>query len=169
MNGIILETMMLWTTCVCISLLMIEKVISRVIAIQVRPFNLEDVSLFGQYTGSNVINDLRVPIISSVLPLIVLAIFFILGQKLHTNVKEISDVIYQTEWNHYPSSVQRFLLFMLHRSQKPFYLSAYGIMTLKLENFVQVSEWQAGSKTRYVARKTESEWIDIASTKLHMF
>lgn len=76
---------------------------------------------------------------TSVFPLLLLATTFYLGQNFHSNVMELSVVIYQTKWYQYPRNVQRFLLFMMMRSQKPFYLSAYGFMELNLENYVRVS------------------------------
>lgn len=80
-----------------------------------------------------------VPMISSVFPLILLALLFHLGQIFHLNVLELSGAIYQLKWYQYPCSVRRFVLLMMIRSQQPFFLSANGVMALNLENFVGVS------------------------------
>lgn len=69
-----------------------------------------------------------------------LAINFYLGQNFHTNSMDSSRAIYDTKWYQYPRSAQRFVLIMLMRTQLPFYLSAYGVLELNLENFVIVSK-----------------------------
>lgn len=52
---------------------------------------------------------------------------------------DLSDTVYQMEWYRYPRSVRRFVLLMILRAQKPFYLSAFGILPLSLEVYVGVS------------------------------
>lgn len=47
-------------------------------------------------------------------------------------------MIYQSEWYKYPRSMRRFIELMIMRAQKPFYLSAYGLMICTLENFIKV-------------------------------
>lgn len=79
------------------------------------------------------------PVMGTVFPLILLAILFYLGERFHTISISLTDIIYQTEWYRYPKSVRRFLILMMIRSQQPFYLNAYGIIKLNLENFVRVS------------------------------
>lgn len=81
------------------------------------------------------------PITASICPLILLFIFFYLGQQFHSSLLGLSDTVYQTEWYRYPRSVRRFLLLMILRAQKPFYLCAYNILALNLENYVGVSYW----------------------------
>lgn len=68
-----------------------------------------------------------------------LLIYFGLGQLFHSILASMSDKVYQTEWHRYPRSLKYSVLFMIKRSQKPFYLSAFGMMALNLENFVTVS------------------------------
>lgn len=75
-----------------------------------------------------------------VVPLITLAIFYYLGQRIHSNMMDLSDTIYQTEWYQYPRSVRRFVLLMMMRSQRPFHLTANGLIRMNLENFVRVSK-----------------------------
>lgn len=72
------------------------------------------------------------------LPLILLGLTFFMGQRIHTNAMSLNDAIYQTHWPGYPLSVRRYVVLMMLRSQQSYYLSAYGIMQLHLENFVQV-------------------------------
>lgn len=93
-----------------------------------------------QYSGSNFIYDLQMPIMGSVFPLILLAGLYFLGQKFKAIPMEWSDINYQSDWHQYPRSVRRLCLIMLMRSQRPFGLRAYGIMELNLENFVRVSD-----------------------------
>lgn len=88
-------------------------------------------------------SDLEMPFTVSTFPLVILFMYFYMGQKYHSLLMGLSDAIYQTKWHGYPRSVRRFILLMILRSQRPFYLSAYGMMTLTLENYVRVSQWIA--------------------------
>lgn len=65
------------------------------------------------------------------------------GQILHTNLNDMSEMMYQSEWYRYPNSVQHFVMFMMMRGQRSFYISAYGMMHCNLENFVGVSDREA--------------------------
>lgn len=91
-----------------------------------------------QYTGSNGLYDFQMPFLGIFSPLILFAVFFYLGQEFHSISMDLCDGIYQTDWHRHPQSIQRFILFIMMRSQRPFYLSAFGIMKLNLENFVGV-------------------------------
>lgn len=68
-----------------------------------------------------------------------LFVLFYLGQMFHSQLAGLGDDIYHTKWHQYPRSVRRFVHLIIMRSQKPFYLSALGIMTLDLKGFVRVS------------------------------
>lgn len=94
-----------------------------------------------QYSGTVSLYELQMPYLATIFSLLILLTLFYFGQKVHTNLLELSDVIYQLEWYRYSPRVRRFMLLMLLRAQQPFYLSAYGIMALNLENYVGVSEW----------------------------
>lgn len=65
-------------------------------------------------------------------------IFFYMGQSFTSNLAGFADAAFHTQWVHYPSSVRRFIQFFIMRSQRPFHLSAFGLMALTLENFVDV-------------------------------
>lgn len=93
-----------------------------------------------QYPGNNLFYDMQMPIAITFFTINSLAILFSMGQQLNTHMVILSDANYLTEWYRYPRSVQRYLPLLMMQSQRPFYLSAYGIMELNLENFVQVSE-----------------------------
>lgn len=82
---------------------------------------------------------MEMSIVVIILGLLVLFALFYLGQKMHCDLLELSDMIYQSDWYRYPRSVRRFVLLMILRSQQPVYLSAYGIMRLNLVNFVNVN------------------------------
>lgn len=79
------------------------------------------------------------PILGTVAPLVIMFIYFYLGQKFHTDLMDLSDAIYQTKWYRYPSNVNRFVLIMMMRSQQPYFLSAFGAIKLNFVNFVHVS------------------------------
>lgn len=96
-----------------------------------------------QYSGSNFYYDLQMPFVASSFSLTLTFVYFYLGQQFHTQTMALSDEIYEVKWYQYPCSIQRFVPLMIQRSQRPFYLSAYGITTLNLENFVGVSRMTA--------------------------
>lgn len=137
-NMIIFIMISFWTTCVGFSMFLIAKVKNEA--------NWHWILIWLPYcdnfqnTGNDSIYDLRIPILTTIFPLSLLFIFFYLGQNIHSNSMDLSNMVYQTDWHRYPRSVRRFVLLMILRSQKPFYLSAYGIMTLNYENYVTVSE-----------------------------
>lgn len=83
--------------------------------------------------------DLQAPILAILFSLQLIFAFFDIGQKMHSDLMDVSDMLYQSEWYRYPCSVRRFVLLMMIRAQQPFYLSAYGVMRCTLENFVRVS------------------------------
>lgn len=85
--------------------------------------------------------DLQASILVIAFPLQMIFAFSYIGQKVHSDLMNLSDMLYQSEWYRYPRSVRRVLLLMMVRAQHPFYLSAYGIMRCTLENFVRVSNW----------------------------
>lgn len=75
-----------------------------------------------------------------ILPVNIFFIFFFdLRQKFHSNVMDLGSAIYQTEWYRYIRNVQHCILLMIMRSQQPFYLSAFGVMALNLNDFVRLS------------------------------
>lgn len=81
--------------------------------------------------------DLQMPMICTICPLMLLAVFFYLGQQIDSDSTDLTNVIYSSKWNQYPHSVRRFVLLMVIRSQKPFNLKVYNIVTLNLGNFVE--------------------------------
>lgn len=83
--------------------------------------------------------DLQLPIAGTACSLLLLFAMFYVGQRLHSSLMDLYDVIYQLEWYRYPRKVQRLLLFTMMRAQQPFYISAYGVMPCDLENFLGVS------------------------------
>lgn len=129
------------TMCICFSMFLIAKVKRNHRQLEIKLLHLSNIMvLHFQYKGSDFFSDLQMPFSASIFPLIILFIYFYMGQKFHSNSMNLSDAIYQTEWHRYPRSVRRFVLLIILRSQKPFYLSSYGILKLNLKNFVGVSE-----------------------------
>lgn len=84
--------------------------------------------------------DMAFPILAIIFNMTGLAIVFFLGQRIHTNMMSIADGLSQTMWYKCPLKVQRIILLMIMRSQQPFYLTAYGVVDLTLQNFLVVSE-----------------------------
>lgn len=97
--------------------------------------------IYFQYSSSISTLDLQISIVSILFSLKMLFICFYVGQKLHSDLMGLSDMIYQSDWHRYPPSVRRFQLLMMMRAQQPFYLSAYGVVRCTLENYIGVSEF----------------------------
>lgn len=93
-----------------------------------------------QSEGSNFFTDLQSAKLCVVCALSSLAIYYFLGQEIHSDLLQLSDDIYQSEWYHYPRSVRQFVWLMMLRAQQPFFVSAYGVMELNLENYLAVSK-----------------------------
>lgn len=136
MNAILLLTIVPFTICVCGALIMFERVSKTDQCLRIsslfflRIFSTREIIFF---------YDLQMAFLGFCASFFLLFILFKLGQILHTDLKTLSDTIYETEWYRYPLSIQRSLQLMMMRSQRPFFLSASGIMALNLENFVGVS------------------------------
>lgn len=103
-------------------------------------------------------HDESASVIGMIMPITVIACFIELlffytyfGQILHLGVSHFGGSIYESECYRYPVRVQRFVLMMMMQAQRPFYISAYGIMRCNLELFV-------GVKTQ---GEEEEEWICI--------
>lgn len=84
-------------------------------------------------------HDLQMPIMAIMFTMELLFIFFYFGHILTTQLLNLCDLIYYSEWYRYPLKVQQCIPIMLQRSQKRFYISGYGIMACNLENFLGVS------------------------------
>lgn len=80
------------------------------------------------------------PLIAGIFGLVILLIYSYLGERFSANLLGLSGVIYQSEWYRYSKRVRRYLVLMMVRSQQPFYLNAYGLMTLNLANYIGVSK-----------------------------
>lgn len=83
--------------------------------------------------------DILLPLLTIVVGLETLLVYFYFGQMCHSNLIELNDTIYQSEWHRYPRRVKYCVQFIIMRAQKPFYISAYGLVHCRLENFVSVS------------------------------
>lgn len=77
--------------------------------------------------------------------------FYYIGQKVHSDLIALSDMIYQSEWDRYPRSIRRFMVLMMMLAQQPFYISAYGLFKCTLENYVAVSIIQIQDKFDHIA------------------
>lgn len=135
--------------CICSSLLMIEKVhfsslpkkkkLNRMkwISIEYIIINSPWWSQYFQYLTT--FFDLLMPICIVIFGLLVQYILFYFGEKLHSDLMSLKNITYQTKWYRYPYKIRLFVLMMMVRAQKPFYLGAYGIIELNLMNFLVVS------------------------------
>lgn len=62
------------------------------------------------------------------------------GNVLTFNLLQLGDTVYCSEWYNYPIDVQQYIVMILRRTQKPFIISALGMMPCTLENFQAVGD-----------------------------
>lgn len=65
---------------------------------------------------------------------------FLLGSKLNSDLTNLCDTAYQSDWYRQSRSARRFVLLMMIRARQPFYLSGYGVIVLNLRNFIGVGD-----------------------------
>lgn len=63
-----------------------------------------------------------------------------LGTKIAFRVNYVADIAYNMKWYNYPVKLQPFVLLIMIRAEKSFYLSGYGLMPCTLNNFLQVNQ-----------------------------
>lgn len=92
-----------------------------------------------QHLGTTPLGELQQTIAGTSFLLLFLFVLFYTGQILHSNLLEMADKVFEAEWYRYPCIVQRCLLLMAMQTQRPFFISAYGILKFNLENFLRVN------------------------------
>lgn len=102
-----------------------------------------------QYLDESSFVELQFPLVLMPSVLCILFSYFWIGQKLRSDLLQLSDDIYQLEWHRYPRSLRRFVSLMMMRAQKPFYINAFGFVQLKLETFVDVSMWELSTQFQF--------------------
>lgn len=125
-----------------------------------------------QSTGFASIYDLQMAIFAALIPSTFLLFYSTFGQMFHSNLAGLSDTVYQTEWHRYPRRLQYFVLFAMKRSQKSFFLSAFGLMALNLENYLGVSVCEKVLITVFVSSNFTFQllrWIYSAFMLLRSF
>lgn len=145
-NMVVLVTMTPWTISTCLSLFLIAKVNAMKLKFHLCSIILSYLFLHNsfQYTGRNYLYDLQMPVIAIAIVMSLSFMYFFVGQMYHSQAMAFSDDVYEVEWYRYPRGVSRFLPLMIQRSQRPFFLGAFGVMTLNLENFVVVNKLNTG-------------------------
>lgn len=103
-------------------------------------FSRKIIWLASQYSGDAFMADLQMPMMVVFYFSQLLYFHFYYGHRLTLNMIDLSDKIYQSMWYMYPRPVQRFMLHvMMQHAQRPVYISAYGLMTCSLNNFLSVN------------------------------
>lgn len=69
-----------------------------------------------------------------------MCVFCYLGQKLTNSAAEINDAICDTEWYKYRPKIQILLVPIIMRTQKPFVMTGYSLVSASLVSFKEVSE-----------------------------
>lgn len=60
------------------------------------------------------------------------------GNVLTNSLIEVADCAYDSEWYKYPNKSRAYVAFMIQSAQRPFFISAYGIMPCTIENLLKV-------------------------------
>lgn len=71
-----------------------------------------------------------------ILDILIFLCFF--GNVLTNSLIEVADYAYDSEWYNYPNKSRAYVAFMIQSAQKPFFISAYGIMPCTIENLLKV-------------------------------
>lgn len=167
MNAVFLVTTMSWTICVCSWMLVMEKV--RYNGNYWSRWPLDTEFLRFQYTGTDFIYDMQMAFVASASAIVLLFVFFNLGQMFHTSLSGLGVTIYQTEWYRYPRCAQFVVLLMIQRTQRSFYLSAFGIMEVNLQNYVGVSMKENGKWQAVAINEIRISWNFISAAQMDLF
>lgn len=82
---------------------------------------------------------MQMPIIAASFAATELFAIFYIGQQMHSNLLNLVDAMYQSKWYRYQRTAKLCILLMMKQSQRPFYLSVFGVITFELETFVKVN------------------------------
>ncbi|XP_055321878.1 odorant receptor 2a-like [Sitodiplosis mosellana] len=61
--------------------------------------------------------------------------FCYLGAQITAKAAEVNESIYCSEWYTYPPTIQMFIVYIMRRSQKPFILTGYSLVSCSLQSF----------------------------------
>lgn len=104
-------------------------------------YNSNVLRFYFQYSAGIAPFDMQLTISVIAYELLLLFALFFAGNKLHSDLMELHDMIYQSAWYTQSSRVQRLLLLMMIRAQRDFYIGAFGLMKCDLQNFVGVERF----------------------------
>lgn len=76
-------------------------------------------------------------------------IYCYVGNIVTVKCFNVSLIAYQSLWYRYPTNLQFYVMQIIRFSQKPFYLSGYGVMRCSLESFTSVSLLLIYSNVKY--------------------
>lgn len=60
------------------------------------------------------------------------------GDVLTNSLIEVADYAYDSEWYNYPIKRRAYVAFLIQSAQRPFFISAYGILPCTIENLLKV-------------------------------
>lgn len=89
------------------------------------------------------------------------------GNVLTTSLELVAESTYDSKWYTYPPNLQKDCAFMIRSAQKPFWISAFGIMPCTLENFsaVRKSSWFFFYRSTQIVVKSNAIWIGASYNK----
>lgn len=66
--------------------------------------------------------------------------FCYLGAQLTAKAAEVNEAIYCSDWYSYTLTIQKFMVLIIRRSQKPFIMTGYSLVSCTLQSFNNVSQ-----------------------------
>lgn len=77
-------------------------------------------------------------IMTTIAILLIIFIFCYFGHMVTTECAMVADFVYNASWYRYPIYLQKSTLFIIARSQQPFYFTAYKMYKCTLQSFSSV-------------------------------
>lgn len=79
------------------------------------------------------------PTVSIVLIMVWLFVYCFYGSLINWKLGQVGEFAYNSQFYKYPEELRLFTLFMIARSQRPFYITGYYITKCSLESYARVS------------------------------
>lgn len=95
--------------------------------------------LFLQTMAKGEYKELHIALTSNSVIVQLLFTFCYFGDRLTTIALDINEAAYDIPWYRFPLKLQKLMLPIIMRSQKPFVLNGCGLTSLSLQSFKEVS------------------------------
>ena len=76
---------------------------------------------------------------ASLVALAILLLYCYIGTMASESVANMADCLYEIDWHKFPIKLQKYMVLMIQNARRPLYFRGYGMITLNLETFREVS------------------------------